>query len=93
MITLLIIGYSLVLIGIFITPKLQGKQQLKNFLAWFCTSVGWALFAWYIGYRAEKEGQIDALNNKYKYEQQIEYTFNNNGDCVKQDTIYVKIKK
>lgn len=38
-----------------------------------------------------KQGQIDAINGKYKYKQSIRYKFED-GVYISVDTIYVKIK-
>ena len=94
MVVLWFVGLIMVWVSVWIMPDLKEKKLKRRVvIGWFVAVLGCMLLSFYVGYEAEKEANIDALNGKFKYEQQIEYTYNSSGDCVEQDTIYVKIKK
>ncbi len=85
----MILGVVLVWVSIFVD---DAETLSRSWWAHLILLTGMAICLVFLSIETYKIGQIDAIEGKFKYEQNIEYTFDSKGDCVKQDTVYVKIK-
>jgi hypothetical protein len=82
--SLIILFLILNVIQFMIKDKYYGWRLILAVMLWMIFMAAIGLFQ----DQSYKEGQIDALNNKYKYEPQ--YTINKQGDLI--DSVYIKTK-